>query len=121
MMGFIILFGGGPIIFGSKKQHSVAISTAEAEYVAASESMKETMAIVHLIEEVNQHFSIKLPTVPLMLTDSSACKAIIERGTTVQGRMKHINVQVHWILQAFQEGKFEVKWIAGVCNISLIY
>ena len=92
MMGFILLFGGGPIIFGSKKQHSVAISTAEAEYIAASESMKETMVIVHLIEEVNQHFSIKLPTVPLMLTDSSACKAIIKQGTTVQGRMKHINV-----------------------------
>ena len=55
MTGFILLFGGGPIIFGSKKQHSVAIPTTEADYVAASELMKETMAIVHLIEEVNQH------------------------------------------------------------------
>jgi hypothetical protein len=34
--GFVLMFNGGPISWKSRRQDSVALSTSEAEYMAAS-------------------------------------------------------------------------------------
>jgi hypothetical protein len=39
--GFVFMLNGGVISWGSKKQKSVATSTVEAEYIAASHAIKE--------------------------------------------------------------------------------
>ena len=39
--GFVFILNGGAISWGSKKQQSVATSTVEAEYIAASHAIKE--------------------------------------------------------------------------------
>ncbi|UYV79748.1 FHDC1 [Cordylochernes scorpioides] len=50
--GYTILFGKGPISWSSRKQPIVALSTTEAEYIAAAECVKELIYIKALIEEL---------------------------------------------------------------------
>ena len=41
--GFVVMFEGGAVSWGSKKQTSVALSTVEAEFIAASTAVKEIL------------------------------------------------------------------------------
>jgi len=41
--GFVVMFEGGTVSWGSKKQMSVALSTVEAEFIAASMAVKEIL------------------------------------------------------------------------------
>ena len=43
MSGYIFMLSGAGISWRSKKQMSVAISTAEAEYIALSSSVQEAI------------------------------------------------------------------------------
>ena len=50
--GYIFMLSGGPISWSSKKQKCVALSTAEAEYVALSESAQECLWLRQLEAEL---------------------------------------------------------------------
>ena len=50
--GYIFMFSGGPISWSSKKQKCVALSTAEAEYVALSGAAQECLWLRQLEKEL---------------------------------------------------------------------
>ena len=51
--GYIFKFSGAGISWKSKKQISVALSTAEAEYIALSSSVQEVIWLRHLVSELS--------------------------------------------------------------------
>ena len=69
-----------------------------------------------MIEETSTRTGFEYDAIIKCHTDSSACVQIIEQGSIDRGRMKHINVRQHWILEAYQCGEFEVDWINGSSN-----
>ena len=52
IMGFAFLINGGAILWGSKKQELVTLSTAESEYIAATHAAKEAIWLQRLIGEM---------------------------------------------------------------------
>ena len=50
--GFLIMFMGCPVIWISKLQTQIALSTMEAEYIALSHSMRELIAIREVLKEI---------------------------------------------------------------------
>ena len=50
--GYIIFYGGGPISWCSRRQPIVALSSTEAEYIAAADCCKEVLFLKSLIEEL---------------------------------------------------------------------
>ena len=50
--GYVIYYGGCPIIWHSKLQSEISLSTTEAEYIALSQSMRDTIPLMALIEEL---------------------------------------------------------------------
>ena len=50
--GYMFLIAGGPVSWKSRKQSTVALSTAEAEYVALSTAVQECMWMQRLLSEL---------------------------------------------------------------------
>lgn len=55
--GYTIYFKGCPIIWVSKMQTEITLSTTEAEYVALSQSMRDVIPFMQIIDEVNSLYS----------------------------------------------------------------
>ena len=50
--GYVFLFNGGTITWGSKKQTTIALSSTKAEYVALSEAARDAIWLCHLYSEI---------------------------------------------------------------------
>ena len=61
MFGFVIYFMGAPISFASKQLKMVALSSAEAEYAAASYACRELVFVRNVLVDLG--FPITCPTV----------------------------------------------------------
>ncbi|UYV74968.1 hypothetical protein LAZ67_12001925, partial [Cordylochernes scorpioides] len=85
--GYTILFGKGPISWSSRKQPIVALSTTEAEYIAAAECVKELIYIKALIEELtNETILAKLNI------DNQSAMTLMKTGQ-MNRKTKHIDQQ----------------------------
>jgi len=96
--GYLFILGG-LITWRSRKQKTVALSTAEAEYMAAADATKEAVWISQLIKEL--HFSIS--TVPI-LCDNQSCIALAKDPGN-HDRSKHIDIRIHFIRDLVDNGK----------------
>ena len=73
MSGFIFILNGGAICWKSFKQHTVADSVCEVEYVVASDAAKEAMWLRKFITELGVAPSLVGPV--LLYCDSSGAIA----------------------------------------------
>jgi hypothetical protein len=53
-MGYTICYAGCPMIWSSKIQTEIALSSTEAEYIALFQSMREVFPIMWLLEEAQK-------------------------------------------------------------------
>ena len=104
--GYVIMMSGGPISWCSRKQSIVALSTTEAEYIAAAECCKELKYLKTLIEELTG----ERVEAELCVNNQSEIK-ITESGQ-VTHRSKHIDVMYHYISEQLKEKLFSIKY----CN-----
>ena len=96
--GFIILYAGCPIIWGSKMQQLIALSTTEAEYIALSTALRDVIHVIHLIEELQTHgFNVHNPTPKITCRTFEDNKSCIEIATNhkTRPRTKHLSVRLH--------------------------
>ena len=52
--GFVIMFMDCPLLWVSKLQSQIALSTMEAEYIALSHSMRELIAIRQILKDIHE-------------------------------------------------------------------
>lgn len=103
--GGIILMGTSPICWLSKKQTSVATSTAEAEYISTSENIKKILWIRNIIKEIlNKWITVKI------YTDNQASKKIMENGE-INTKLKHISVRYHFNRDNIAKKKVKLEYI----------
>ena len=96
--GFVILYAGCPIIWGSKMQQLIALSTTEAEYIALSTALRDVIHVIHLLEELQGHgFNIHHPTPKITCRTFEDNKSCIEIATNhkTRPRTKHLSVRLH--------------------------
>ena len=53
-MGFVIMFMNCPLLWVSKLQSQLALSTMEAEYIALSHSMRELIGIRQILKDIHE-------------------------------------------------------------------
>ena len=60
------MFAGCPILWTSRVQSEVALSTAESEYIAISHATREVLPLVELMAELRDKGVIKQSVKPVM-------------------------------------------------------
>ncbi len=60
--GFVIKYTDCPIYWSSKLQNEIALSTAEAEYIALSSSLHEVIPLMTVMDELNEVFPLLMET-----------------------------------------------------------
>jgi hypothetical protein len=97
-MGYIITYAGCPIHWTSKMQTEISLSTTEAEYIALSQSMREVLPIIWLLEEPRQ-FGIPVlhakPKVHCKVFEDNAGAIEIANVLKIRPRTKHLNIKYH--------------------------
>ena len=88
--GFVYTLGGGAISWGSKLQPTVAVSTAEAEYMAAAQAVKEALWLRTLL----YNFGIKLGAMKIYCDSQGAIKLLKHPVASI--RTKHIDIMHHF-------------------------
>lgn len=89
--GYVFLLGGGAVSWGSKKQRTVAVSTAEAEYTAVATGVRESMWMLELLKSFN------LAANPMPIYTDSQSAMGIANNPVISARSKHIDVQLHFV------------------------
>ena len=97
--GFAFLVDGGAILWGSKKQELVTLSTAESEYVAATYAAKEALWLQHLIGEMLG--PLTQPTI--LFGDNQSAIALTCDGS-YHTCTKHIEICYHFIRFTVEDG-----------------
>jgi len=87
----VIFFGNCLISWHSKKQHSVALSTAEAEYVAAGSCCSQILWTKQQLLE----YDLKLGCVPIKCDNTSAIS--LTKNHVLHSRTKHIEIRHHFL------------------------
>jgi hypothetical protein len=113
--GFILTLGEVPILWGSKLQTEIALSTTEAEYIALSTAMRELIPIRLLLQDVGTIFELKrneLTTVSCVWEDNNGALTIANSAyPNMTPRTKHIACKYHWFREHLVPGEIEVMRI----------
>jgi hypothetical protein len=98
------LIGSGCITWQSKKQATVALSTAEAEYMSLSAAVQEMKWLRTLLEELG--FSQEVTE---MNQDNKSCIQIT-KGNASHQRSKHIDTRHHFVRDEIIGERLKMKW-----------
>ena len=54
--GYVIFYAECPMVFASRMQTEIALSTAKSEYIACSMAMREVISLMQLMKEIDKIF-----------------------------------------------------------------
>lgn len=90
--GLVFLLHGAGVSWKSKMQPTVALSTAEAEYMAASQAAQEALYLRHLLCDLG--YEQTGPTT--IYEDNQGCIAM-SKNPVMRDRCKHIDNCIHFL------------------------
>jgi ATP-binding cassette subfamily B (MDR/TAP) protein 1 len=117
--GYVFCFNGGAISWVSRLQQIVALSTTEAEYIAATEACKEAIWLTRLLGDLGVS-----DTAPILHCDSQSAIQLA-KNPVFHARTKHIDIRFHYIREVLEDGLIRLVKIrsednpADVCTKSL--
>ncbi|KAJ1704150.1 hypothetical protein LUZ63_003929 [Rhynchospora breviuscula] len=83
--------GGSLVSWSSRKQTSVALSTAEAEYVAAGSCCTQLLWMMQTLKD----YELEFQKIPILCDNTSAI--LISKNPVLHSRTKHIEIRHHFI------------------------
>jgi len=113
--GICHLLGSSLIFWHSKKQACVALSTAEAEYIAA----ESCCAQILWLKQQLANFGLKINKVPLLCDNTSAIN--LTKNQIQHSRKKHIEIRHHLIRDHVNNGDCEMKFIETKLQLADIF
>ncbi len=125
---FVICYANCPIVWCSKPQTEIALSTAEAKYIAMSHALRETIPIQNLLKELGSIISTSTRMTDFCITlheDNLSAIAMAE-SLKFTPRTKHIAVNYHHFrsrvyTSANKNGDIKIKYISTKKQLADIF
>ena len=100
--GVVFMYGDGPVLWLSKRQSVVALSTAEAEYIASFDATREAAWLRQLYHDItNSDCS------PLTLYIDNQSAICIANNTISSRRSRHMDVRYHYVREEVQNNHIQ--------------
>jgi hypothetical protein len=110
--GYVFNLFGGAISWMSKRQAVVALSTTEAEYMAATHASKEAVWLQRLCS------GIGLVQQAVRLDCDSQSAIFLAKNPTYHSKTKHIDVQYHFVRDMVEEKKVLLEKVDTLKNVA---
>ena len=111
---WLFVLNRAAISWGSKRQHSVALSSCEAEIIAASDTSKEEP--VHLHELAKELESADGSPLELFMDNKSAID--VAYNPEHHGRMKHVARRHFYVRELVEEHRIRCSFVSTVGNLA---
>ena len=103
--GYLFQLGGTAISWRSKKQTCVALSTAEAEYMALASAAQEAMWLRQLTIDLKNE-----PVSATVIFEDNQSAICIAKNPQFHGRSKHIAIKYHFIRDQVENNNVELRY-----------
>ena len=104
--GYVFFLGCRAITWSLKKQHIIALSSTESEYIAQTHAAKEGIWIWSFVLEIRQDQSG-----PIDLLCDNQGAIVLAKDNKFHARTKHIDLRHHFIREAVEDEKIKVTYI----------
>ena len=106
--GYIFQLSNGAVSWRSKKQSCVALSTAEAEYMALSSAFQEAAWMRQLLSGL---IGIQVDSLgPTLIFEDNQSTICMSKNHQFHGRSKHINIKYHYVREQVAAGNIELEY-----------
>jgi len=111
--GYIITFAACPVLWCSKLQTEVALSTTEAEYIALSQSARDLIPMRHLLQELSTATKLIVGSTIAHSTIFEDNKGCVELASAprMRPRTRHIGLKYHHFRSHVDLGHLTIQWI----------
>ncbi|GKB77274.1 hypothetical protein Tco_0944169 [Tanacetum coccineum] len=114
--GYVFVLNGGAVDWKSAKQSTTAMSSIEAEYIAAAEALMEAVWMRKFIDGLGDVMpSIKRPM--KMLCDNELA-LVVASDPGILKRARHFQRKYHYICEVIQEGEIVLKKVHADDNVA---
>lgn len=107
--GHIFYLNDCPITWCSQKQETVALSSCEAEFMAATEAAKQAIWLQDLLGKV---LGRETDRVKVCVDNKSAIA--LTKNPVFHGRSKHIHKRYHFIRECVENEQVDIQHVPGV-------
>ncbi|XP_035844135.1 secreted RxLR effector protein 161-like [Helianthus annuus] len=106
--GIVFYHSNNLITWASQKQRTVALSSCEAEFMAATSATCQALWLRNLLSDLTG----EAPQQVKLLVDNESAIALM-KNPVFHGRSKHIDTKYHFIRECIERGQIQVQHVSG--------
>lgn len=114
--GYLVFMGDSPISWKSKKQATVSLSSAEAEYRAIRQVVGALVWFERLLDELTVSCSL-----PIHVFCDSQAAVHIAKNPVFHELTKHIEVDCHFVRNKLQHGLISLHHVSTMSQLADIF
>jgi hypothetical protein len=111
--GFSIFLCGVPILWKSRLQKAVSLSSSEAEFYAVSEAAREIRFVYQILTDLD----LKV-TLPIIVKVDNVGAIFMSENSSATSRTKHIDTRYHYIREFIEEGFLKIVFVRSSENLA---
>lgn len=98
----------GAVAWRANKQDTVTTSSTEADFLAISQTAKETIYMSRLMNSL----TLYVPG-PIMIEcdNMQTIRLLVGESIKLQTKLRHVDIHSHWLRQEVQRGSISIKWV----------
>ena len=103
--GYVFQISNAAICWRSKKQSCVALSTAEAEYMALASATQEAIWLQQLLTDLKSK-----PNGSMLIFEDNQAAICMAKNAQYHGRAKHIDIKYHFIREHIAKATVKLEY-----------
>jgi hypothetical protein len=110
--GYVVMYSGCPLVWGSRLQTEIALSSTESEYICLSQTLREVLPLMALVEELSKAgFDLMhdAPIVHCKVFEDNSGALEMAKVPKMRPRTKHLNIKYHHFREAVERGLVTIE------------